>query len=82
MKLRNPISFTLPKSVRTRWTSFVFGMGNFLSGIGFNAWKHNNAICVIPYIGIQWYPTNQIGNMRFQINSGFLLWSISIFYKW
>ena len=29
MKLRNPISFTLPKSLSACWTSFVFGMGNF-----------------------------------------------------
>lgn len=29
MKLQNPISFTLPKSIPLNWTAFVFGVGIF-----------------------------------------------------
>lgn len=49
-----------------------------------NAWQHQNAICVLPYFGIQWYKwqgETSKGCIRGQINCGWILWNASLMWK-
>ena len=47
----------------------------------FSAWKHENAICLLPYLSIQWYKYQGVtsnGCIKFQINFGWILFSMGL----